>query len=184
MHVRNWRDIVADVADASVDPDRWRAVGGRRTSGLGEVLFLGHPDAGVYHLRTYARNPYKVRGVGARVARTLDDELDPLLPDADAPGRFAVQSRPETEREAAAVANRVEETVREHAARADEDPDDLFSDLMGAVDSPAFGPAAYDLAGRPEPLADLSDQFEASESVLDAELDDLIDEDGVDRGFQ
>jgi len=81
------------------------------------------------------------------------------------------------------MARNVRETVKAHAD-APTEPEHLFEDLMEAVESPAFGPMAYDLAGRPEPLDDLADEFEDAEELLSAELDDLVTEDGVDRGFQ
>ncbi|MEF8818472.1 MAG: hypothetical protein V5A31_04310 [Haloferacaceae archaeon] len=183
MRVRNWRDVLEDVTDTNADPDGWRAVGGRRADGVGEDLYVGHPAAGVFLVKTYARNPYEVKGVGTRVARKVDDGLDPVLPDREEPGRFAVRSPPEDEDEAESMARHVRETIKAHAD-APTEPDHLFEDLMEAVESPAFGPMSYDLAGRPDPLDDLADEFEDAEQLLSAELDDLVEEDEVDRGFQ
>ncbi len=182
MRVRDWQDILADVADDSTDPDGWRAVAGSRREGLGEDLYFGHPSVGVYHLKTYAKNPRDLRGVGTRVARRVDDDLGPLLPDAESPGRFAVRRPPEDETEAKAVATRLEETLKVHAETPTE-PDHLFRDVMEAVDSPAFGPMEYAFDGRPDELDELGETFEEAEELLSAELDDLIDDDDVDRGF-
>ena len=92
MRVRDWEDVVEDVVSSSGHPDDWRAVAGDRASGVGEDLYLGHPSAGVFHLKTYAKNPYEVRGVGTQVARKVDDGLADFLPTEDeAGGRFAVQ---------------------------------------------------------------------------------------------
>ena len=182
MRVRDWQDILADVTDGSVDPDGWRAIAGQRRQGVGEDLFFGHPAIGVYQLKTYAKNPYEVKGVGAKVARRIDDELDPLLPGHDDGGRFAVRQPPEDEDQAAAMAKRLTETLRVHS-EAPTTPDDLFTDVMDAIDSPAYGPMEFELADRPDRLETLSDTFEEAESLLSAELDDLIDEDGVDCGF-
>jgi len=54
---------------------------------------------------------------------------------------------------------------------------------MEAIDSPAFGPMDYEFDGRPDELDELSDTFEEAEELLSSELEDLIDEDDVDRGF-
>ena len=185
MRVRDWQDILSDVIEADADPDGWRGVAGRRRSGIGEDLYLGHPNAGVYHLKTYARNPYDLRGVGTRVARRVDGDIDPLLPrrDTDDAGRFAVRRPPEDEDAAKDMATRLEETVRVHA-EAPTTPDDFFTDVMEALDSPAFGPMRFDVADRPDSLDDLSTTFEDAEDLLSAELDDLIDDDEVGRGFQ
>ncbi|GAB7008733.1 hypothetical protein [Halorubrum trueperi] len=182
MRVRDWDNILADVAGGSADPDGWRAVAGSRHGGLGEDLYVGHPSVGVYHLKTYAKNPRDLRGVGTRVARRVDDELDPLLPDDEAAGRFAVQSPPEDAAQAKDVATRLRETLKVHA-ETPTSPDHLFEDVMEAVDSPAFGPMDYEFDGRPDELDELSDTFDEAEALLSAELEDLIDADDVDRGF-
>jgi len=182
MRVRNWDDILAEVASDSADPDGWRAVAGSRRGGLGEDLYVGHPGVGIYHLKTYAKNPHDLRGVGTRVARSVDDELDPLFPDADSDGRFAVQTAPEDADHAEEMATRLTETLRVHD-EAPTDPDHLFEDVMEAVESPAFGPMAYEFDGRPDELDELSDAFEGAEELLTSELEDLIDGDDVGRGF-
>jgi len=183
MRVRDWQEILDDVTDASADPDGWRAIAGQRSDGVGEDLYLGHPGVGVYHLKTYAKNPYDVRGVGAKVARKIDDDIDPHLPNEELRRRFAVQSPPENEDEAESTARRLEETIKVHA-EAPTTPDDLFRDVMDALDSPAYGPMEYELSDRPDDLESLSETFDEAERLLASELDDLIERDEVDRGFQ
>ncbi|MFO7833686.1 MAG: hypothetical protein R6V31_06435 [Halohasta sp.] len=184
MRVRDWQDILADVIDGDRDPEGWRAVAGQRQRGVGEDMYLGHPAAGVFHLKTYAKTPYELQGVGTRVARKVDEDLDPLLPRrTDDDGRFAVQRPPKNEDEARSMATRLEETIKVHA-EAPTTSEDFFTDLMEAVDSPAFGPMEYELSDRPDRLDDLADTFEDADELLSTELDDLIDEAGVDRGFE
>jgi hypothetical protein len=55
---------------------------------------------------------------------------------------------------------------------------------MDALDSPAFGPMEYEFDGRPDALDDLSDEFADADELLSKDLDDLVESDGVDRGFQ
>lgn len=184
MRVRDWTDILQDVTEADEDPDGWRAVAGQRRDGVGEDLYLGHPHVGLFHLKTYAKNPYDVKGVGTRVARKVDGDIEPLLPRRDdSSGRFAVRGTPEDEEHAKSMAMRLEETLKVHAD-APTTGEDLFTDVMEALDSPAFGPMEFELSERPDQLDGLSATFEDAEAVLNAELDDLIRDDGVDRGFQ
>ncbi len=181
MRVRDWQDLVADVVGTDVDPAGWRAVAGPRQRGIGEDLYLAHPAVGLYQLKTYAKNPFEVRGLGGKVARQLDDEIGTLLPDRDA-GRFAVQRAPRDEGEAEATARRVEETVKAHA-EAPDSADALFSDLMEAIESPAYGPMEYDSYDRPDRLDEFASTFEDAEDLLEAEFEDLVEDDGVNRGF-
>lgn len=179
MRVRDWQDIFEEVVESSADPDGWRAVGGDRAGGIGEDLYIGHPSAGVFQLKTYAKNPFEVEGVGTQVARRIDDDLDSLFPAEDA-GRFGVQQPIEDDPED--TARELSEVLQAHAD-APTSPDDLFNDVMETLDSPAFGPADIDLYDRPDAVEDLATTFEEAEQLLDQELDDVID-DSVDRGFQ
>lgn len=182
MRIRDWRDIVEDVTEDGGDPEEWRAVAGRREGGVGEALFLGHPRVGVYHLQTYPKNPFEVKGVGARVARKLDDEIGSYFPDRESAGRFAIRDAPADEGDAEHRAKRLGEALRVHA-EAPTTPEDLFTDVMDAIDSPAFGPMEFELSDRPAGLEGLSATFEDAEELVSAELDDLIADDDVDRGF-
>ena len=184
MRVRDWQDILEDVVESKADPDGWRAVAGDRRGGLGEDLFFGHPSAGVFQLKTYAKNPYEVRGVGTQVARKVDEGLADFLPtDDEAGGRFAVQQPVEDEDQAEEAASELEQVVQAHAD-APTNPDDFFEDVMGALDSPAFGPMDYEFDGRPDRLDELSEEFADADELLSKDLDDLVEEDGVGRGFQ
>jgi hypothetical protein len=183
MRVREWTDIVEDVVEQDVDPNDWRAIAGDRAGGVGEDMYLGHPKGGLYHLKTYAKNPFEVQGVGTQVARRLDDEIGTYLPqDADR-GRFAVQTPPEDKDEAERMATEMEEVIKAHAD-APTEHGDLFRDVMDAMNSPAFGPIEYDQYDRPEPLEALSTTFEDAEAVLDTELDELVRDDDVGRAFR
>lgn len=181
MRVRDWQDIVNDVVESDVEPADWRALAGQRSGGLGEDLVLAHPRRGVFMLKTYAKNPFERKGVGARIARSIDDEIESNLPKEE-DAMFAVRSGVDDEDELESRARRVEETVKTHAD-APTEPSALFEDMMRAMDSPAFGPLAYDPNDRPEPLDSLTSSFEEAEDVLSSELEDLLDRDQITRGF-
>lgn len=177
MRVRDWQDILDDVVESTATPDDWRAVVGDRRDGLGEDLFLAHPRMGVYQLKTFAKNPLEVRGVGTRVASSVDADLAEHFPESTHPARFAVNRPPSNPDEAAHRSRSVAATVRAHRT-APTGPHDLFEDLMDALDSPAHGPLDLASGG----LEALRGTFEEPDGVLDAELEELIDRSGVGRG--
>jgi hypothetical protein len=86
------------------------------------------------------------------------------------------------EDEAKEKAKHLEEVVKAHAD-APTTPGDFFDDVMETLDSPAFGPMEYDQYDRPDGLDELATTFEDAEDVLNAELDDLVETDEVDKGF-
>ncbi len=182
MKVRDWEDILGDVVESDADPSGWRAVGGDRANGIGEDMYIGHPAVGAYQLKTYAKNPFQVQGVGAKVARSIDDELDPLFPaDDQSSGLFGVQQPIEDEDTAEARAKELETVVETHAD-APTSPQALFEDIMGALDSPAYGPMEFDMTDRPEQMDEFTETFEEAEALLDSEFEEIIEED-VERGF-
>ncbi len=182
MRIRDWDDILRDVVESNVDPDGWRAVGGDRRSGIGEDLYLAHPGVGTYQLKTYTKNPYEVQGVGARVARRVDEDIDPLFPTEETgSGLFGVQQPADDEDDASERVKRLESVVKAHAD-APTTPQALFEDIMDALESPAYGPMEFDHHDRPETMDELTETFEEAEELLDTEFEELIDED-VERGF-
>lgn len=181
MRVHDWQDIVRDVVESDAEPSDWRAVAGPRDEGIGEDLFLAHPGRGVYLLKTYPKNPFELRGVGTRVASSVDEEIAAHLP-VETNARFGVREPVADEETAEQRASRLEETVRTHAD-APTTPDALFEDVMEAIESPAFGPLTVEPNERPDEMSGLAGTFEEAESILEAELEDLIDEDGIGRGF-
>ena len=183
MRVRDWDDILGDVVESDADPAGWRAVGGDRRGGIGEDLYLAHPAVGTFQLKTYSRNPYQVQGVGARIARSIDDELEELFPtrDGDPSGVFGVQQSVEDEKAARQQAKRLETVIETHAD-APTTPQAMLDDVMDAVDSPAYGPMEFDQYSRPDRVDRLSGTFEEAETLLNTEFEDIVDE-NVERGF-
>lgn len=182
MKVRDREVILSDVVESEAEPSGWRAVGGDRRNGIGEDMYIAHPAVGAYQLKTYAKNPFQVEGVGAKVARSIDDDLDPLFPSEDGSnGLFGVQQSIDDEETAEQRANELETVVETHAD-APTSSQALFEDIMGALDSPAYGPMEFDQTDRPERTDDLTDTFEEAEQLLDTEFEEVIEED-VERGF-
>ncbi|MFC6720205.1 hypothetical protein [Halobacteriaceae bacterium SHR40] len=182
MKVRDWDDILEDVVESDADPAGWRAIGGDRRQGIGEDMYIAHPAVGAFQLKTYARNPFDVDGVGAQVARSIDDELEPLFPsDDESAGHFGVKQPIRDEDTAKQRAEELETVVETHAD-APTTPQALFEDIMDALDSPAYGPMEFDHTDRPDRMDDLTDTFDEAEELLDKEFEDVIDED-VERGF-
>jgi len=181
MRVRDWEDIVQDVVDADSESADWRAVAGDRQAGIGEDLYLGHPTEGLFQLKTFAKNPYEVQGIGTQIARSLDEEIGSYLP-AESNGRFAVQSPPEDKSDAEKKAEKLE-TVLDTHSDAPTEPGDMFDDVMDVLESPAFGPMEYDQFDRPDGLDELNTTFSEAEDVLEGEFDDLLEESDVSTGF-
>jgi len=92
-----------------------------------------------------------------------------------------VQQPAEDEETAQEQAQRLETVVETHAD-APTTPRAMLEDVMDAVDSPAYGPMAFDQYDRPDGMEQLSETFEEAEQLLTAEFEEVVD-DEVERGF-
>jgi hypothetical protein len=182
MQIRDWDDILQDVVESDADPAGWRAIGGDRKGGIGEDLYLAHQEVGAYQIKTYAKNPFQVEGVGARVARSIGSDIAPLFPDKKHNGIFGVQALPQDGERAKEQATELEAVLEAHAD-APTTPQALIEDMLEALDSPAYGPMEFDRHGRPAPMSELTNTFEEAESLLTREFEDIVDE-TVSRGIQ
>ena len=182
MQVRDWQDILQELIAQESDPQNWRAISGVRSEGIGEDLYLCHPRGGLYHLKTYAKNPFKIQGFGAKLARKIDDEIESHFP-VDVGGRFAIQKPFTEEVEIKRATKKIEETIRVHS-EAPTNPLDLFEDVMVAMKSPAYGPLDYrGIGNRPESLDILAMEFHDLNKKLERKLEGTIRDDEIGRGF-
>ena len=182
MRVRNWQDVLQELISKDSDPQKWRAISGIRSGGIGEDLYLCHPGAGLYHLKTYAKNPFEVQGVGVQLVHKIDEGISDQFP-REVDGRFAIHKPISEGVEVKKVTQRVEETLRAHVD-APTTSLDLFEDVMVAVGSPAYGPLDYrGMGSRPESLDILAEEFHDVNRKLERKLEEMIKDDEIGRGF-
>jgi len=77
MKIKNRNELLSDIIkDAKNHPKNWKAVYGKDTSQLSSDYYLFHPHVGLYFLKEYEKNPYIRKGVGGKIARHVDDDLE------------------------------------------------------------------------------------------------------------
>lgn len=74
MKIRAWEDIPDNLTEEKVDPGKWRGTAGKRKQGIGEDFYLGHPNAGLFQFKIFTKNPFKIKGVGAKISKNIDSE--------------------------------------------------------------------------------------------------------------
>lgn len=75
--IKTRNQILNDVIkDGKKHPKNWKAVFGRDPLLMSNDYYIFHPIKGVYLLKEYQKNPLDIRGIGGKIARKIDDELD------------------------------------------------------------------------------------------------------------
>jgi hypothetical protein len=77
MKIKNRQEILSDIIkDSDTHNKNWKAVFGKDPYLLSSDYYLFHPEVGLYFIKEYEKNPYVQKGVGAKIIRHVDEELD------------------------------------------------------------------------------------------------------------
>ena len=77
MKIKTREETLKDIIrDAKRQPREWKAVFGRDKDLLSRDTYILNNKIGVYLLKEYQKNPFEVRGVGGKIARHIDDDVE------------------------------------------------------------------------------------------------------------
>jgi len=70
-------EILNDILkDSKKHPKGWKAAFGKDSRLSSTDYYILHPNVGIYLLKEYHKNPYQVKGVGAKIARNINDDIE------------------------------------------------------------------------------------------------------------
>ena len=77
VKIKSRNEILNDVIrDGKKCPKDWKAVFGKDNKLLSKDYYIFNPNIGVYFLKEYQKNPFEVKGVGGKIARHLDEDME------------------------------------------------------------------------------------------------------------
>jgi len=77
VNIKLRNEILTDIIyQAKRHPKGWSATFGQDVDALSHDSYIFHPDIGIYLLKEYHKNPFEVKGVGSKLARHLDDDIE------------------------------------------------------------------------------------------------------------
>lgn len=76
MKIKQRNDILRDIIrDGKKHPKGWHATFGTDRTLFSHDCYIFHPQIGVYLLKEYNKNPFETKGVGLKLARRLDEDI-------------------------------------------------------------------------------------------------------------
>ena len=70
-------EILSDIIkDSKKYPNGSKAAFGKDKKLFSNDYYIFNPAVGIYVLKEYQKNPYQVIGVGSKIARHIDDEIE------------------------------------------------------------------------------------------------------------
>jgi hypothetical protein len=80
VKIKSRNEILNDVIqDGKKHPKGWKAVFGKDPLRFSRDYYLFNPDIGVYLLKEYNKNPFLIKGLGGKIARRIDDDVEALI---------------------------------------------------------------------------------------------------------
>jgi len=77
VKIKNRNEILNDIIhDGKKHPKGWKAVIGKDIKRMSNDYYIYNPDTGIYLLKEYQKNPFQIRGIGGKIARNIDDEIE------------------------------------------------------------------------------------------------------------
>ena len=77
MKIKSRTEILDDIINESEKhPKGWKAAFGRDDFLLSDDFYIFNPNSGLYLLKEYRKNPYEIKGIGSKIARNIDDDIE------------------------------------------------------------------------------------------------------------
>jgi len=77
MKIKSRNETLNDVLkEAKRQPKNWKAIFGKDIHALSSDYYLYHPNVGLYFLKEYQKNVYERKGVGGKIARQVDSDIE------------------------------------------------------------------------------------------------------------
>ena len=77
MKIRSRNNLLNDVIrDAKKYPKGWKAVIGKDENRFSNDYYIFNPNTGIYLLKEYQKNPFEIKGIGGKIARYVDDNIE------------------------------------------------------------------------------------------------------------
>ena len=77
VKIKSRQEILNDVIhDGKKYPKDWKAVFGKNNKNLSNDYYIFNPNIGIYLLKEYEKNPYQTKGLGQKISRKIDENIE------------------------------------------------------------------------------------------------------------
>ena len=77
MKIKSRNEILNDIIrDAGKHHNDWTAIFGKDKERLSRDYYIFNPNIGIYLLKEYQKNPFELKGIGSKIARHVDEDIE------------------------------------------------------------------------------------------------------------
>ena len=166
MKIKSRNEVLNDIIrDGKKYPKGWKAVFGKDPLHFSRDYYLFNPDIGVYLLKEYNKNPFLTKGLGGKIARNVDEDIEALL--SKQSGDFGI------------IQGNLRKVLRN--VKRGMHPDEIFEAAIihGKRDYGIKMPIRGTASSSENVFNDLHDILNVKQKKLDSKLEKLASDDGI-----
>ena len=77
MKIKSRNEILKDVIkEGKKHPKDWKAIFGKDRKRFSRDYYIFNQETGIYLLKEYEKNPYEIKGIGQKIARHVDEDIE------------------------------------------------------------------------------------------------------------
>jgi len=169
MKIKNRNEVLNDIIrDGKKHPTGWNAVFGRDFKRMSQDYYLFNPEIGIYLLKEYQKNPFLIKGIGGKIARHIDDDIENNI--AKNMGNFGI-----VQGDIRKILRNLEKGMNPKKI--------LDAAIKGKKDFGLSMPVRGIASESEEVFSDLHNNFSAKQKKIDLKFEEIATEDGLYKSY-
>ncbi|MHA1874000.1 MAG: hypothetical protein ACTSVB_07790 [Candidatus Heimdallarchaeaceae archaeon] len=167
--IKTRNEILNDVIkDGKKHPKNWRAIFGRDNRLLSNDYYVFNPEIGVYFLKEYHKNPFYVKGVGSKIARRVDEDIEAEISKHD--GDFGI-----VQGDFKKIYKNLEKGIH---------PDEIFNAaIKGKKDYGLKMPIRGKATSSKNVFGNLKNELSSKQKKVDKRFEEIAEDDGLYKSY-
>ncbi len=164
MQIKSRNEILTDIIkDSKKHPKGWMATFGKDRNRLSNDCYIFNPNIGIYLIKEYYKNPYQVKGVGSKIARNIDEDIEKTIRKDS--GDFGV-----VQGDIQKIIRNIDKGIH---------PQKIFEEGLKGNDLGIKVPVKGKASTSQEAFSYLNTSFSTKQKKLDSKFEKIMNDDGV-----
>jgi hypothetical protein len=164
VQIKSRNEILTDIIkDTKKHPKGWMATFGKDHNLLSNDCYIFNPNIGIYLIKEYHKNPYQVNGIGSKIARNIDEDIEKTIRKDS--GDFGV------------VQGDMQKIIRNIGKGIH--PQKIFEEGLKGNDLGIKVPVKGKASTSQEAFDDLNTSFSTKQKKLDSKFEKIMNDDGI-----
>ena len=164
MKIKSRNEILNDIIkDSKKYPKGWEAAFGKNQNLFSHDCYIFNPNTGIYLLKEYQKNPFQIKGLGGKIARNIDEDIENKI--GEKSGDFGV------------IQGNIQKIIK--SIDKGLHPQTIFEEGLKGKDFGITVPLTGKASTSKDAFNYLQETFSSKQKRLDAKFEKIVSDDGV-----